>query len=87
MKKTTQCEHCLENLPEEKIFTFDGQKLCEDCLELYTVICDDCGTRFPRRDDRNPARHLCPDCFESHYNICGRCSAVIHDNECSYLDD
>ena len=38
MKKTTQYEHCLENLPEEKIFTFDGQKMCEDCLELYTVI-------------------------------------------------
>lgn len=87
MKEKIHCEHCLKELTKETTYSFDGQNYCEECLESLTVICDDCRERFLRRDDRHPSRHLCPSCFENHYNICGRCSAVIHDNECSYLDD
>ena len=85
MKETIYCDFCLKEIKGEEKFDVGGQTLCEECMVLYTVVCDDCGERFLRRDDQAPSRHLCPDCFES-YNTCGRCGAVIHDDDCFYLD-
>lgn len=87
MKKSIHCEHCLKELSKDKIFVFDGINLCAECLSSCTVMCDDCGRRFWSRDDRDTRRHLCPVCYESHYNTCARCNALIHDDECFYIDD
>ena len=65
---------------------FDDRMLCADCLDKYTTLCDDCGTRVWMGDaisDRHTT--ICYTCFDNNYFRCYECGSIIYqDDACTY---
>ena len=91
MKENTYthvCSHCNKKLMSSDIHEFDGQILCEDCLDELTVLCDCCLNRIWRDDATgNDTVTLCNNCYENHYTTCEDCGALIHNDDAIYDDD
>ena len=37
------CSHCGVLIENEDFGTVNGEPICQDCAERYTVVCDRCG--------------------------------------------
>lgn len=72
----------------EEEHVFDGQSLCEDCLESETVECSCCGERV--WNDGNCGTEetpLCSQCFENHYYRCEDCGRLIRSEDAFFDED
>lgn len=88
MAETFVCGHCGRTLPISVRDEFDGQVLCEDCLESLTVVCDHCEILIWRRNDFGDSYiHLCETCCDGNYNYCGECNRLVLNSELHYLND
>ena len=65
---------------------FNGRLYCPDCLDDLTLVCTDCGSRFPRTHNRseNDDFPICPECYERDYTRCVRCGRIIDTDHCWY---
>lgn len=87
MRDERACSYCGRTHRLEALHEFDGHMFCPECLEQYTVLCRDCGTRIWREDDQGSGEvHLCRDCYDNRYTNCHRCGALLHESEAYYED-
>jgi len=86
-EETFVCSVCGCVLPREDLNEFDGQLLCEDCLEEQTLICTCCGGRIWTTDNSGEADYpLCGNCFDRYYTRCESCGCIIHFDDAHYHD-
>ena len=59
---------------------------CTLSLDDLTLVCTDCGSRFPRTHNRseNDDFPICPECYERDYTRCVRCGRIIDTDHCWY---
>lgn len=82
------CTHCGHEVPREELTEFDGEQLCQTCLNDLTSLCDHCGRRI--WDDNNEGSGdliLCGTCYDDHYTNCSRCGRLIHNDNACYPED
>ena len=74
--------------PADNLHLFQDQRLCPDCLQTHTIICQYCNQRAWNEDIHyDEGQPVCPSCFEAHFVSCSDCGRMIHENEARYLDD
>ena len=87
MKEKTVCSVCGAKLTEENAKEFDGQIMCESCLDEKTVLCDNCQERIWREDAEGDSNYvLCHHCYEYSYTTCEDCGRLIHNEDALYED-
>lgn len=84
MTEPRTCAHC--GTAEGELTEFNGRLYCPDCLDDLTLVCTDCGSRFPRTHNRseNDDFPICPECYERDYTRCVRCGRIIDTDHCWY---
>ena len=88
MAETFVCSSCHRELPVSMRDNFDGRVLCEDCSDTLTTVCDLCGNRIWREDDRGDSGvTLCEHCRDNHYSECAECGHLVHNDDLHYLND
>ena len=88
MEEKMRCSVCGVNLNEETAFVFNGETLCEHCLDERSVICDCCGTRISREcADGDDYTTLCNSCYINRYTSCESCGILIHNDDAYSIDD
>ena len=71
MSEKIICSICGARIAEGEYNYFDGQILCDDCLEQHTTVCDCCSTRIWNDHAEGDAYiTLCYRCYENHYTTC-----------------
>lgn len=82
------CDRCGGEFELCDLTDFDGEQMCDECLDEYTFVCWDCQNRF-RNGDWYEYQHgwLCVDCYDYHYNTCEQCGTVIHNENAHYPED
>ena len=86
-KKVT-CDICGNEAEEGELTEFDGQHLCESCLEDETLICTYCEERIWMSENAGDANTpLCQNCYDAYYVSCVRCGRIIHSADAYYEDD
>jgi len=69
-KNDIYCVNCGETLQKSKVYIFNGNSYCKNCLTEETVICDKCGKRILNRYDYGDDNIcLCRKCCEKYYVI------------------
>lgn len=89
MKETqVTCSHCGTTLAGKSVHRFNGELLCDHCLDELTVVCDCCHERIWREDNSGDEdTPLCCACYDYYYTHCENCGRLIlRDNAC-YEDD
>lgn len=82
------CSHCGNMIEGEDFDTVNGEPICQDCFERYTVICDRCGTTIWESDSYgDDYTNLCQHCYENYYTRCEECSALIHNDDAYHIDE
>ena len=86
-KEQIICSECGAILTEETMCEFDGQIMCEHCLNVHTAICECCGERI-WRDDAECDGHItiCYHCYENSYHYCCECERLVHQSDVYYED-
>ena len=46
MREERACSYCGRTHRMDELCEFGGHMFCPECLEQYTVVCRDCGTRI-----------------------------------------
>jgi len=88
MENTLICSLCGADLHEENAIEFDGQIMCEQCINAKTTTCDNCGDRIWREDVHGDSVYtLCNHCYDYHYTNCENCGTLIHNNDAYYEDN
>ena len=84
MTELRTCAHC--GTAEGELTEFNGRLYCPDCLDDLTLVCTDCGSRFPRTCNRseNDDFPICPECYDRDYTRCVRCGRIIDTDHCWY---
>ena len=67
MSEKIVCSHCGEKFDEEDMTCFDGDMLCDDCLDELTVVCERCGERILAEDAADSDLTLCRHCYNEYY--------------------
>lgn len=81
------CSICGRELPPDECHEFDGETLCQECLDENTVICADCGNRVWNDDNAGNEDHpLCQRCYDDDYTTCTRCGALLRYSAAYYQD-
>lgn len=82
MSNPLTCPHCGQTRPE--LHSFNGQRLCSDCLEALTETCDCCGQQFMRNEiHREQDLSLCLPCLSA-YDYCVQCGRLVPAGELRY---
>ena len=82
------CGGCLEEIPLDQLYEFDGRNLCHRCLEEETALCSVCGERIWNYDNAGTSETpLCQRCYDNYYTSCDRCGALIRLEEARYAPD
>ena len=82
------CSVCGAVLDGEHIHEFDGQLMCEQCLDEHTVVCDNCHERIWRDNaEGDSLSTLCSHCYQYCYTTCERCGVLIRNDDAYYEDD
>ncbi len=85
-ENVTYCDCCGAELTGD-VMTFDGEILCEDCLDERTVVCSHCGERIWNDDNAGSSDvPLCERCYDHYYTSCEDCGRVIHLDYAYYAD-
>ena len=84
-ERTFVCDICGRERPWDEHTEFDGQELCESCLDTNTVCCCECGERL-WADDNSGTRDvpLCQHCYDESYTSCCRCGQLLRESEAYY---
>lgn len=81
------CSHCGELIENDDFDTVNGEPICQDCTERYTVICDRCGATIWESDAYGDEyTNLCRHCYENHYTRCSCCDALLHEDDAYHLN-
>lgn len=85
----TWCEECQECHLREDCTWIDSESryVCNDCLDRYYVVCEDCG-EYVYRDDAYDTEdgYICMDCRDNDYHYCEDTQCYVHYNNCTYID-
>ena len=82
------CSVCGAVLDGEHIHEFDGQLMCEQCLDEHMVVCDNCHERIWRDNaEGDSLSTLCSHCYQYCYTTCERCGVLIRNDDAYYEDD
>jgi len=85
MEEKLICSVCGAEITEETANEFDGQIICDDCLNSETTTCDCCGERIYRGEAQGNSRiTLCDNCYEYNYTHCEDCGRLIHNDDAMY---
>lgn len=88
MSEKIICSICGARIAEGEYNYFDGQILCDDCLEQHTTVCDCCSNRiWNDHAEGDQFITLCYRCYENHYTTCEDCGRLIHYDDANYDDD
>lgn len=87
MSEKIVCSHCGEKFDEEDMTCFDGDMLCDDCLDELTVVCERCGERILAEDAADSDLTLCRHCYNEYYTSCEICGRTIEYDDACYFDD
>ena len=88
MDEKRVCSICGCLLSEENTHEFDGEIMCDNCLDTNTVLCDHCGHRIWRDNaEGDSSITLCQRCYDNHYTSCEDCGRIIHTDDAYYDDD
>ena len=88
MREPITCDHCGEVASLETLTDWDGQQLCEACLEEETLSCSCCDARI--HQDENAGTYstpLCLACYNRDYTHCARCGRLLLREDAYYLSD
>ncbi len=81
------CSHCGVLIENEDFGTVNGEPICQDCAERYTVVCDRCGETIWESDAYGDEyTNLCRHCYENHYTRCSCCDALLHEDDAYHLN-
>ena len=88
------CECCDEyHRGEEYYIDCEDRYVCEDCLDNYYALCEECDEYFPR-DEINQATdehghhiHVCDGCLDYYYTECCECGEYHRENEMTEIYD
>lgn len=81
------CSHCGVLIEDKDFDTVNGEPICRDCADRYTVICDRCGATIWESDAYGDEyTNLCCHCYENHYTRCSCCDALLHEDEAYHLN-
>ena len=84
-----KCESCGEwHEPDAMTTVYNGDNVCEDCLDSYYTMCDCCG-EYVYQDDviwteesrSNDTEAFCPNCRDSNTFCCDNCGSIHHVDE------
>lgn len=76
------CSHCGVIIENEDFDTVNGEPICQDCADQYTVVCDRCGATIWESDAYGDEyTNLCCHCYENHYTRCSCCDALLHEDD------
>lgn len=82
------CDRCGTVLPIGAAVGCEGDRLCPDCSDELTVLCDCCSTRIYLDNAVCDTRTtLCRSCYEAHYVTCSDCDAILRESETYYGED
>ncbi len=82
------CTRCGSAIPTDEETYHQDDVLCPSCAECYTDICSHCGERFWNHHNVGTNNFpLCQDCYDAHYHTCDDCGAILHHDDCCYIDD
>ena len=83
--ETFTCICCRREHPLSDLRCLDGLSYCPDCFSTQTVVCADCGERFPSDANCGDEDHpLCEHCYDRGYFTCDRCGAVLPNDQAWY---
>ena len=83
-----RCSHCGVLIEDEDFDTVNGEPICQDCADRYTVICDRCGATIWESDAYGDNyTNLCPHCYDNYYTRCEECEALIHRDDAFRFED
>lgn len=86
-KEQLTCSHCGEVLTEETMREFDGEIMCEHCLDELTTICECCNERILRDNAESDGyTTLCYNCYDNFYHYCCECGRLVHQSDVYYED-
>lgn len=81
------CSHCGVIIENEDFDTVNGEPICQDCADQYTVVCDRCGATIWEADAYGDEyTNLCCHCYENHYTRCSCCDALLHEDDAYHLN-
>lgn len=82
------CSSCGAELPFSQCLEFDGQELCQSCLDSETAICSVCGDRiWNDNNDGDSDTPLCHSCYDRDFTNCIRCGALLRESNAYYSRD
>ena len=88
MEETFTCSNCGAVCSGSELMEFDGQELCEGCLDETTLLCEHCGERIWREENAGSEDcPLCQDCYDHHYDRCSDCGRLIRNTDAYYAND
>ena len=88
MKEKVICSKCGAEFDREEITEFEGEMLCDSCLDELTDLCDCCNRRIYRDNSQGDSEtFLCQNCYDYHYTTCENCGTLIHNDDAHYEDD
>lgn len=88
MEETFTCSNCGAVCSSSERTEFDGQELCEGCLDETTLLCEHCGERIWREENAGSEDcPLCQDCYDHHYDRCTDCGRLIRNTDAYYAND
>ncbi len=86
-EKQFTCSVCGATLTEETMREFDGEIMCEHCLNERTTICECCNERIWRDNAESDGYiTICYHCYENSYHYCCECGRLIHSDDTYYED-
>lgn len=86
-EKQLTCSVCGETLTKETKREFDGEIMCERCLNERTTICECCNDRIWRDNAESDGYiTICYHCYENSYYYCTECGRLIHSGDAYYED-
>lgn len=82
------CSQCGNEFEQGELTDFDGERLCTDCLDDRTFVCDCCNERFWNDDQYGDYdTPLCEHCYEEYYTRCEGCNRIIRYDDANYEED
>ena len=82
------CSQCGAAYEQGEVREFEGDILCEACLDEHTFICTHCSNRFWDDDNHGDSdTPLCENCSGDYYVSCERCSTRIRNDEANYEEE
>lgn len=59
-----QCAECRRAAEFHEMYTISGKRICADCADRLTFVCEDCGRRFWKSHfARDGPETLCANCY------------------------